>query len=239
MSDNNRSCVFNKSVSVVFPAYKEAENIEKCVLNAHSILTRLVKDFEIIVVDDGSTDDTKNICRQLEEKHENIKLISKEHNEGYGFALRDGFRQSRFELVFFSDSDRQFDISNLRDLLQHIDHHDVVIGFRKDRKDSKKRKFLSCGFNLLVTLLFDLNVKDIDCAFKVFHRRVFDQITIESERFFVNTEILAKAKRLNLSIKEVGVSHFPRLNGISKVGFGDIPRTLKELGRIYRLLKVK
>jgi dolichol-phosphate mannosyltransferase len=163
-------------------------------------------------------------------------VISKAENEGYGCVLRDGFKAARFDLVFFSDSDRQFDITNLKDLLAHIDENDIVVGFRKNRQDSAKRRFLSWGYNTLVRFLFGLKVKDIDCAFKLFKKKVFDKIRIESKRFFVNTEILAKAKRYGFSIKEIGVSHFPRYEGQSKIGFSDIPRTLKDLIRIYRIL---
>lgn len=227
---------FDKDISVIFPAYNEEENIEVCTIIAHCILKELVQDFEIIIVNDGSTDRTKEICLDLERRSDKIKIISKEVNEGYGYALRDGFKAAKFDLVFFSDSDRQFDIVNLKDLLEHIDEYDIVIGFRKNRVDSLKRKFLSWGYNMLVGFLFNLDVTDIDCAFKLFKNKIFDKITIESKQYFVNTEILAKARKLGLSIKEIGVSHFPRYEGESKVGFLDIPRTLKEIVRIYKLI---
>jgi len=228
---------FDKDISIVFPAYNEEENIEICILVAYHILKELVRDFEIIVVNDGSTDMTKEICLGLEKRLDNFRLISKEKNEGYGYALRDGFSAARFELVFFSDADRQFDIINLKDLLEYIDAYDIVIGFRKKRQDSLKRKFLSWGYNMLVRLIFNFYVTDIDCAFKIFRKRIFDKITIESQYYFVNTEILAKARRFGFSIKEVGVSHFPRYEGESKVGFLEIPITLKEIMRIYRSLR--
>jgi len=225
---------FDKEVSVIFPAYNEEENIEVCILTAHCILKELVRDFEIIIVNDGSADQTKQHCLDLEKRLNKIRIISKEKNEGYGCALRDGFKAARLDLIFFSDSDRQFDIVNLKDLLQYIDDYEIVIGYRKNRQDPWKRKFLSWGYNRLCWFLFGLNVRDIDCAFKLFHRRVFDKIDIESKQFFVNTEILSKASVLHFNIKEVGVAHFPRVDGISKVGFVHIPRTLKEIGRIYK-----
>jgi len=120
--------------------------------------------------------------------------------------------------------------------LRYIDDYDIVIGFRKNRQDTLKRKFLSWGYNVLVSLLFGLDVTDIDCAFKLFKKDVFQKINIKSKHYFVNTEILAKAKANKMSIKEVGVSHFPRYEGESKVGFSDIPRTVRELMRIYKIL---
>jgi len=228
---------FNKNISVVFPAYDEEENIELCVVIARAILKELVDNFEIIVVDDGSTDNTKKICLQLQEKFPEVKLISKEKNEGYGFALRDAFNASRFDLLFFSDADRQFDIANLRDLLPWVDDHDIVVGFRKNRQDSAKRKFLSWGYNVLAGQMFNLKIKDIDCAFKIFKKNIFESIEIKSNRFFFNTEILAKARRLRYKIKEVGVAHFPRLEGRSTVGFKDILWTLREMKRVYGYIK--
>lgn len=228
---------FIKDISVVFPAYNEEESIEICVVVARAILKELVNNFEIIVVDDGSIDNTKNICQQLEQKFPEVKVISKTRNEGYGFALRDGFKASRFNLVFFSDSDRQFDIVNLKDLLPWVDEYDIVVGFRKNRQDSIKRKILSLGYNILAGTIFDLNIRDIDCAFKIFRKSIFKRIDINSNRFFVNTEILAKAKKIGYSIKEVGVTHFPRLEGRSKVGFKDIFWTLKEMKRVYGYIK--
>ena len=228
---------YDKDISVVFPAFNEAENIEACIIVAYAILKELIRDFEIIIVNDGSTDGTEEICDELAKRLDKVRVISKSSNEGYGVALRDGFKTARFDLVFFSDADRQFDIINLRDLLKHIGQYDIVIGFRRNRQDAFKRKFLSWGYNILVGLLFNLNVTDIDCAFKLFKKKIFDRITIESERFFVNTEILAKAKAEKCSMKEVGVSHFPRYEGESKVGFLDIPRTIRELARISKLMR--
>lgn len=229
---------FEKDVSVVFPAYNEEKNIEACVLVAYCLLREIVRNFEIILVNDGSTDATLNICESLALRFPNVKIISKEKNEGYGFALRDGFKAAKFDLLFFSDADRQFDILTIKDLLIHINTYDIVIGFRKKRQDSFKRRILSGGFNKLVRFLFGFKVTDVDCAFKLFKRHIFNKILIESPRFFVNTEILAKSVVFGFSIKEVGVSHFPRYEGESKVGFSDIPRTLRELVRIYRSIRI-
>lgn len=231
---------FNKKVSVIFPAYNEAENIEVCVIVAHAILREMVDEFEVIVVDDGSSDGTGAVCSELLKRFNNLRVISNKSNQGYGSALKTGFMNSRYDLVFFSDSDRQFDIVNLKELLEYIDTYDIVVGFRRNRQDSAKRKFLSWGYNMLVGMLFGLDVIDIDCAFKLFRKDIFEKIEIESKQFFVNTEILAKAKAFGFTMKEVGVAHFPRVEGISKVGFVHIPKTLGEIARIYgSIMKLK
>jgi len=230
---------FDKDISAVFPAYNEEENIEPCVLEARAILNELVRDFEIIIVNDGSTDNTGAVCAGLEKKFDKVRVVSKARNEGYGYALRDGFRAARFDLVFFSDADRQFDIYNLKDLLEYCDKFDIVIGYRKNRQDPLTRKLASSCYNLLVRGLFGLKVRDINCAFKIFHKEIFERISIESNQYVVNMEILAKARALGYSVKEVAVSRFPRREGRSKVGAFDACRTIREVARIRKGIAAK
>ena len=223
-------------LSVVIPAFNEIENIRFSVLTAHAILDDLVEEFEIIVVSDGSTDGTDVEVERLQQRFVNLRLIRKTQNEGYGCALRDGFHAARHPHLFFTDADRQFDLASLKDLLPHIAEHDIVVGFRKHRQDTALRRFLSFGYNLVVRSMFDLRIRDVDCAFKLFRRSVFDRIEIESPRYFVNTEILVKARSLELSIHQVGVHHLRRLEGLSKVRWTDIPLTVREVLSIGRRL---
>jgi len=221
-------------LSVVLPAFNEVGNIRFSVITAQAILSELVREFEIIVVNDGSTDGTDREVVDLQKRYANLKLINKARNEGYGFALRDGFTASTMPHVFFTDADRQFDMVSLKDLLPHVGRNDIVVGYRLHRQDTLVRRFLSHGYNVVVRLLFDLRVRDVDCAFKIFRRSVFEEIQIESPRFFVNTEILAKARRLGMRIHQVGVPHLPRLHDLSKVGLWAVPETVRDLLQIRR-----
>ena len=227
---------FPIGVSVVFPARDEEANIEACVVVANALLAELVADYEIIVVDDGSTDRTGDLIVALQSRFPRVQYIAHGRTVGYGAALRSGFKAATREYLFFSDSDRQFDIFDLKDLLALADRYDVVIGYRRHRLDPLIRKVASFGYNQLARLLFGLNVKDVDCAFKLFHRRVLDSMTIESERYFVNTEILAKINLLGYSIAQVPVTHLRRTEESSKVRFADVFRTIRELIRIRRSL---
>lgn len=220
---------FDKDISVVLPAYNEEESLESCVNAYYPILEKMVRDFEIILVNDGSSDRTADICAGLARKFKKLNVITKAKNEGYGFAIRDGFKIAKFDLVFFTDADRQFDIGDLEDMLGYSDKFDLVIGYRKDRKDTLDRKIASLCYNLLIRSIFRLKVRDINCAFKIFHKNIFERISIESNQYVVNTEILVKALALGYSIKEVGVSHFLRYRGKSKVGASDIRKTLREV----------
>ena len=226
-----------KKVSVVFPAYNEEESIESCVVNAYNALSKIAEDFEIIVVNDGSSDRTTSICEELRSRLGKIKVITKQKNEGYGHALRDGFNNAYFDLVFFCDADNQFDLNDIEGLLEFAPDYDMVIGYRKTRHDSLKRKIFSWGYNNVIKLLFGLAVKDINCAFKLFRKELFTKINIESQSYLVNAEILVKGLTLGYTIKEVPVTHLPRVKGISKVSSQDIPKTIQGIVRLYRSRK--
>ena len=166
-------------------------------------------------------------------------MIHHPTNLGYAQALRTGFTSARSDLIFYTDSDNQFDVRELKNFIAPIEDYDIVCGFRIYRFDPLTRLFLSWGFNLLVRIIFRIRVRDIDCAFKLFRREVFDKVTIESQRFFVDAEILAKARYHKLSMTELGVRHYPRTSGQSTVRPSHIFYTLKELAKIWINIHVK
>lgn len=226
-------------ISVILPAYNEEANIWSVLNDALSYLKTVKDPWEIIVVDDGSKDDTAKIVADFIKHHRRIRMIAHPQNIGYGRSLSDGFMAGNYPYVFFTDADRQFDLKAL-DVMWPVAKTgviDLVIGYRLNRKDPFMRRFLSRCYNILADILFSLDVKDIDCAFKIFKKEIFRKIKIESNNFFVNTEILAKARHLNLKILEVGVPHFPRKAGKSTVSFKFVPLTIKELIRIKRSLR--
>jgi glycosyltransferase involved in cell wall biosynthesis len=222
------------NLSFVMPAYNEEDNIEKAVRVALETLPRLVSAYEIIVVNDGSSDTTGAILRRLEAENPAVRPLHHPTNHGYGAALRTGFLAARFPLVFYTDSDMQFDITEIKFILPLHERYDIITGFRIYRFDPVIRCILSWGYNRLVRLLFGIRVRDVDCAFKLFKREIFDHITIESNNFFVDTEVLAKGRAAGYSINEIGVKHFPRPAGRATVRSSDIPRTLRELARIWK-----
>ncbi|MCK4947350.1 MAG: glycosyltransferase family 2 protein [Candidatus Aureabacteria bacterium] len=226
----------DRGISIVLPAYNEEENIGHAVGDIVGYFKEKKEKYEVIVVDDGSSDMTGKLANRLENKYKQVRVISHPKNEGYGKSLKDGFDAARYEYLFFTDCDRQFDISSLDIMFPLIKTGvvDLIIGYRLKRKDAFLRRFLSWGYNTLVGFVFDLNVKDIDCAFKIFDKKIFEKINITSKKFFVNTEILVKAHYYGYNMIEVGVPHFPRTAGKSTVSLKYIPRTLKELFRVWR-----
>jgi glycosyltransferase involved in cell wall biosynthesis len=229
-----------RKISVVLPAYNEEENIERQVRSVDEVLHDMrFDDYEIVVVDDGSTDGTRAACEAMREDVPKLRLLVHEVNLGYAMALRTGFTSAAMPLVFYTDADNQFDVRELKNLLPGIDDYDIVCGFRIYRFDPVSRLVLSWGYNLLVRVLFRIRVRDVDCAFKLFRREVFDSITIESKKFFVDTEILAKASRAGMKMTEIGVRHYPRTAGESTVRPSHVISTLGEIASMWTDIYVR
>lgn len=206
-------------LSVFFPAYNEEGNIEKTVRGALEILRGLdsVQEFEILIVDDGSTDRTGEIADRLAAEASEVKAIHHSQNRGYGGALKTGFYNARFEWVVFTDSDGQFDFAEVTEfikLAEGADAPDLILGYRLGRADSLMRKLNSRLWAVLVWLLFGLRVRDRACGFKMIRRRVIEGIApLESDGAVAEDELLIRAKRAGFKFAEVGVHHYPRATG--------------------------
>jgi len=220
-------------LSLILPAYNEEDNIELAAEKCLKSLDQLVETYELIIVDDGSTDRTSEVINLLAKSHKSIKCIYHNTNKGYGTALCSGFNHARYKFLFYTDSDNQFDVSEIKYLFPFMNSYDIAVGFRVYRYDTVLRCISSWIYNRLVRLISSVRVRDIDCAFKLFKRDVFEQITIDSKDFFVDTEILIKAHHLGYRIAQIGVRHYPRMAGRTTVRPSNILRTLCELCRIW------
>jgi len=225
-------------LSLVFPVFNEQANLGPLVASALSLGPKLRREFEIVLVDDGSQDRSAEVLAELCRKEPRVRVVTHASNRGYGAALRSGLREARGELVFFSDSDLQFDLTELEGLLAHAERFDIVAGYRSPRRDPWHRRVLAWGWGVCVRLLFDLRVRDIDCAFKVFQRRVLESIPIASIGAFVNTEILVRAQNRGFRIHQVPVSHRPRRFGTQTGAHPRvILRAIRELVGLARELR--
>lgn len=218
--------LFPQSISVVIPAFNEQESIEKAVCDAADFLPRCFEEWEILLVDDGSTDDTASIAQRISAAEPRVKLLRHPANRGYGRAIATGFGAARNELVFYTDADNQFDIRELAGMVPLTRTADAVFGFRVQRYDPAVRRLLSWVYNRLVRVLFMVRVRDVDCAFKMFTRKVVDELAFESNDFFIDTELVARTARLGFKSVEKGVRHYPRAAGQTTVRPSHIPRTL-------------
>ncbi len=226
-----------KSLSVIFPAFNEEANIRAVVEDAYRTIPKFAPNFEIIVVSDGSKDRTGEICDRLAEELPNVRVVHHERNCGYGAALKSGIKLARHDLIFFTDSDGQFDLKEVATLLEQADGCDIVAGYRARRQDPSHRLLFAWGWNILVRVVLGIRIRDIDCAFKAFNRHVFESIQIQSVGAMVNTEIFAQASRFGMTVKEVPVSHFPRRHGKSTGGnVAVIRKAFRELIRMRRIL---
>ena len=226
MADNS-----NITLSVFFPAYYDEKNIDKVVHKAVSILEELkLKDYEVIIIEDGSPDRTGEVADELARQYEKVRVIHHEKNMGYGATLKDGFLSARLDYVFYSDGDNQFELEDIKKFVALIPYTDIVVGYRKKKQYSLYRKFTSLSYNYLLKLIFDINYWDIDCAFKLFKADLFKKIEIKSVDAFIDAEIMIKAKLLGYRTTEVGVEHLPRVDGISTGARPSvILRTIREI----------
>lgn len=220
-------------LSLVMPAFNEAAGIADAVAEAHEALVGLGYEFELVVVDDGSTDGTGAAVAELAALWPRVRLLTHSTNLGYGAALRTGFEAARFDLVAFTDADGQFFLDDLEDLATLARECPVAVGRRVDRKDPWRRRFLSWGYNVLVRLFLGTGVRDCDCALKVFQRDAIQYLLPDSTGFFVNSEMLCRARQLGFTVAEVGVRHRPRRSGVSKVSLAEVPRTFATLVQFW------
>lgn len=228
-------------LSIFFPFWNEEENIEEVVTRAVSIANKVAKRWEIIIVDDGSKDDTYKIAQNLEKNEDKIRVIRHTPNRGYGAALKTGLEHARYEYVVFTDGDLQFDFSEVTKFIDKIGSSDLVIGYRMKRSDSPMRHILMILHRIWVFMFFRFYVKDIDCGFKMFRRRSIQEIMpLRSEGAMITTEILAKAHAKKLKIAQVGVNHYPRKFGTaSGANFAVILRAMLETFILYYDIKNK
>lgn len=225
------------SVSVVMPAYNEEDIIEEVARKCADYLETVCPDYEVVIVNDGSKDRTGEILDKLHAENPKIRPVH-QANKGYGGALQAGFKNAHKGYVFFMDSDNQFDIKEMDLLIPHLANVDVVLGFRKDRQDHLGRKFNAFGWRTLVNLLFQLGVKDIDCAFKIFKHDKLQIALPESEGAMINTEMLVKLKRRGVKWVEVPVTHYPRIGGkATGANLKVIVKAFKELMKLHGKLK--
>ena len=201
------------SITIFFPCYNEEQNVERVAREALAVASGISDDYEIIIVDDGSKDRTAEIADRLAGENPAVRVIRHEVNKGYGAALQSGFKNATKELVFYTDGDGQFRLEEITKLLPLIEKYDIVSGYRIKRRDPFMRKVNAFLWGALVNALFKIKVSDVDSAFKLYRRKIFDEITLTSQGALIDTEILAKARAKGYTITEVGVNHYPRLAG--------------------------
>lgn len=201
------------SISVFLPCYNEAQNISLVVTDLLAVLPQISHKYEIIIINDGSIDQTKKMASQIAQKHRQVNVVNHPKNLGYGAAVQSGIKASRYDWIFFTDGDHQFDVKELAAFVPYSRDYQVIIGYRHKRADGWLRSFNARLFKLFINLLYRLHVKDIDCAFKLFHQSTVKPLTLQSNGAMISTEILYRLKKKHFKFKQLPVNHYPRKFG--------------------------
>lgn len=205
------------SISAFFPAFNDAGTIAGLVREALTVLATLTDDYEVIVINDGSTDETPAVLEALARAHPKVRIVHHASNQGYGGALRSGFATARKELIFYTDGDGQYDVRELAVLYPLLnDGVDVVNGFKVKRADSRKRKLVGGVYNRLVRLLFHLPIRDVDCDFRLLRRRAVIPLGFTSKSGAICVELVRKLHAAGCRFAEAPVHHYPRACGRSQ-----------------------
>jgi glycosyltransferase involved in cell wall biosynthesis len=228
-----------RGLSVVLPAYNEETVIENTVQRCADVLSELAPDYEIIIVDDGSRDHTGRIAEELAAANPHVRVIHNKPNRGYGGALIAGFQAVTKQLTFFMDSDGQFDIADIAQLLVYREQgYRAVLGYREQRRDAFLRLLNAKGWNILVSLLLDLHIRDIDCAFKLYDTSLVRVFDVTSKGAMINTEMLTKLTKLGIPYVQTPVHHYPRVHGTATgANLRVIANAFRELFRLRARLR--
>jgi glycosyltransferase involved in cell wall biosynthesis len=227
-----------RSLSIFFPAYNDAPSIGRLVERADRAARRLADDYEIIVVDDGSSDDTQAVLEALAASLPRLRVIRHATNRGYGGALRSGFQAARHDAVFYTDGDGQYDPGELESLWQALGQGaDFAQGFKRRRSDSLHRVAIGALYRSAVRVLFGLRVRDVDCDFRLIRREVLQRIALSARSGAICVELVRKAQDTGACFVEVPVHHYPRLHGRSHAFRpAQVAHMLRELWRLWREL---
>jgi len=228
-------------LSVFFPAYNDGGTIASLVITAIRTARRLTPNFEVIVVNDGSADGTADILEELARIYPQVRIVHHPQNRGYGGALRTGFQTASRELVFYTDGDAQYDPSEMEALWHRMsDDVDLVNGYKISRSDPLHRIIIGRIYHHFVRLLFGLNVRDVDCDFRMMRRAIFDTVTLERNSGVICLEMMKKIQDAGFRIVEVPVHHYHRAYGKSQFfNFARLYRTGVDVMALWRALVIR
>lgn len=205
------------SISVFFPCYNDEKTIGQLIQNAHEILKKLNLQHEIIVIDDGSTDNSRSLLKKLKKELPVLKIIFHRQNKGYGGALRSGFKKAKYDLIFYTDGDGQYDVKEMELLFPLMTKDiDVVNGIKMERNDPWYRLVIGKGYNFFVRNLFNLKIFDTDCDFRLIRRSVLKGIKLNCDSGAICVELVKKLQDQGTRFREVSVHHYDRLHGQSQ-----------------------
>jgi glycosyltransferase involved in cell wall biosynthesis len=227
-------------LSIVLPCFNEEANVSQAVRQALVAAKRVSARYEVIVVDDGSSDETTKVAGLLAMRDRRVRLVVHPENRGYGTALRSGIDAATMPWVLLTDADLQFDLTQVEDFLPYADSYDLIVGQRLARRDPLARRANAAAWNWLMRRMFALPVHDVDCAFKLVRRACLERVELVASGAMISTELIAKTLQCGARLKELGVEHRPRAAGEQS---GASPRVIwrafLELARLREVLRAQ
>lgn len=221
-------------VSIFFPCYNDAGSISRLVQTAFSTIKKYTSKYEVIVIDDASTDSSRKVLEKLAKEYKKLRLIFHQKNLGYGGALRSGFKTARYELVFYTDGDGQYDVSELPILLSLMTKDvDFVNGIKMARQDPTYRIFIGNLYSFVIRWAFWLPIVDVDCDFRLVRKSIIKKLNLEINSGAICIELVKKAQRKGAIFRQVSVHHYERRFGTSQ--FFRVDRILNTLGEVFSL----
>ena len=222
------------SITAFFPAYNDQYTIESMVRNVATELRKVTHDFEVLVVNDGSRDNTRDVLLQVKDEVPELRVIHHPENLGYGAALITGFTNARKDLIFYTDGDGQYDVRELHNLVKALRPDvDLVTGYKIQRADAWYRVWIGEAYRRAMRILFNLAIRDVDCDFRLFRRDILKHISLQSHSGVICVELMRKVQLAGYRIVEIPVTHWPRRYGSSQ--FFRIRHLVRVLGGLLRI----
>lgn len=205
------------SLSIFFPTLNDAKILPYLIYKSYEIGPLVADKFEVIIINDGSTDETAMLLKNMQRKYKRLRVVTHKHNRGYGGALISGFGAARHEWVFYTDGDGQYDIADLPLLVEKVKPRiHVVNGYKMSRSDNALRRFIGHTYNVLLKKIYQFPISDIDCDFRLINKKYLNRITLTSQSGAICLELVMKLYNAKATFNEVGVRHYPRRFGYSQ-----------------------
>ncbi len=229
------------SITAFFPVYNDWGTISSMVLLVDGVLEKIASDYEIILIDDGSNAMTKRVLEELSRKISRLKIITHYKNKGYGAALKTGIYNSKFDLIFYTDGDAQYNPEELKLLIHELnDDIDIVNGYKISRSDPVYRKILGKLYHNITRLIFGFKIRDVDCDFRLMRKKIFQDMVLEYNSGIICVEMITKITKRGYKFAEVPVHHYYRVSGKSEFfNFIRIFQVIKNLIKLWYKIQIK
>ena len=228
-----------KSISIIFPLYKDKSSVKKMIFKSHKLLKRLKRKSEIVIVDDGCPERSGYYAKKISKNIKNVKIIFHKKNLGYGAAIKTGLKNCKYQWIFQTDGDAEYDVNDLPKLLKKSDGSDLVVTFRLKKKYKTSRIVISWIYNVILRALFRTDFKDISTGSRLIKKSILKKINLISNSPFLGAELAIKSKYKGFKVSEVGIHTYPRTFGTgSSVSFKNILLTIKEMLELFFKIKI-